>query len=97
MVGTAISKIVKKLTANAEGCIRSAIAIPTNAPPKCASCPMLSLLDLIPYIENETYKIPYNQAGIEKGSPKNPIPIPGNNVIEANMIPQTAPDAPTEL
>ena len=43
------------------------------------------------------YKIPYNQLGIDNGSPKNPLPIPGNKAMDAKIIPQTAPDAPTEL
>jgi hypothetical protein len=58
---------------------------------------MLSLLLFIPYTLYETYSNPNAQLGIGMGNNMRYKFISGNIAMHANMIPVTAPDAPTAV
>ena len=48
-------------------------------------------------MEYNTKATPNTQPGTENGSGNKPMLMPGNKAMEANITPQIAPDAPTEL
>ena len=80
-----------------EGCKSKAMNTPVNAPPRCASCPILSLCDLIPKTDIKMNKAANTQLFISNGKITKPILLSGKSRIEDMMMPLMAPDAPIAL